>query len=65
MMFGYESAFHWFGFFLIVAAMLYPTGRILRRLGFSPLWSILMFLPLINVIALWLLAFSEWPANRD
>jgi hypothetical protein len=48
-----------------VAAMLYPTGRILRRLGFSPLWSILMFLPLINVIALWLLAFSEWPANRD
>jgi hypothetical protein len=64
MMLGYETAFHWFWFFVLVAFILYPTGRILRRLGFSPLWSILMFLPLINVVALWVLAFAEWPTNE-
>jgi hypothetical protein len=64
MMLGYETAFHWFWFFVLVAFILYPTGRILRRIGFSPVWSILMFLSLINVIALWVLAFAEWPMNE-
>jgi hypothetical protein len=41
-------------------------GRILNRIGFSPLWAILMFIPLLNLIGLWILAFSEWPGgSRD
>jgi len=49
-------------FFLIMLALvLYPAGRILRRLGLSPLWSLLTLFPLINVIFLWVLAFARWP----
>lgn len=56
--------FHWVAFVVMVAALVYPVGRILRRIGFSPLWSIVMFIPLINLIALWILAFTEWPSGK-
>jgi hypothetical protein len=52
-------------FFLIMLALvLYPAGRILRRLGLSPLWSLLTLFPLINVIFLWVLAFARWPLEE-
>ncbi|MBS2132185.1 hypothetical protein KEX41_28795 (plasmid) [Burkholderia thailandensis] len=51
-------------FFAITAALvLYLIGRILRRIGLSPLWAILAFVPLLNVLGLWLLAFVEWPTR--
>lgn len=43
-MYGYSPA-HWIWFIVMVAVVLYPAGRILNRLGFSPLWSILVFCP--------------------
>jgi len=56
---------HWIIFVVMVAVVLYPTGRILRRLGLSPFWSLLVFIPLVNLIFLWVLAFSEWPLEKD
>ena len=60
-----ESAYggwaHWFMFAAVVALVLYPVGRILKRLGFSPFWSILSLIPLVNLIGLWIVAFVEWP----
>jgi len=61
--YGYGS-FHWFWFIMMVALVAYPLGRILNRIGFSPLWAIAMFIPLVNLIALWILAFTEWPRGR-
>jgi predicted PurR-regulated permease PerM len=52
-------------FAVIVALILYPLGRILRRIGVSPLWSVLVFFPLLNLIAIWVLAFSDWPVERS
>jgi predicted PurR-regulated permease PerM len=52
---------HWFIFAVMVAIVLYPTGRILNRIGFSPFWSVLALIPLINLIGLWLLALMDWP----
>ena len=54
-------SFHWLWFIVMVAVVVYPLGRILNRIGFSPLWAIVMFIPLLNLIALWILAFTEWP----
>ena len=34
--------FHWLVFAAVVAVIVYPIGRILRRLGFSPLWAVLV-----------------------
>jgi hypothetical protein len=63
-MHGYSSL-HWFWFIVMIAVVVYPVGHILNRLGFSPLWSILIFIPLVNLIALWILAFTEWPAAGE
>ena len=54
---------HWLFFVIMVAVVLYPAGRILNRLGLSPFWSVLIFVPLVNVISLWILAFIDWPAS--
>jgi len=62
--YGYYSPFHWFGFILMVVVVAYPAGRILGRMGFSPLWTILAFVPGLNLIALWVLAFADWPGRR-
>jgi predicted PurR-regulated permease PerM len=62
--FGYGVA-HWIIFAIFVAVILYPVGRILNRIGFSPLWSVLVFVPLANLLALWVLAFSDWPRDRE
>lgn len=60
--FPYELGWiHWTGFVLSAALLLYPIGRILGRIGYSPFWSLVAFVPLLNVIALWALAFSKWP----
>lgn len=52
---------HWIVMILALGLVLYPVGRILARLGFSPLLSILAILPLVNLAALWILAFIDWP----
>ncbi len=59
-MYGFGPA-HWFWFILMIAVVIYPVGRILSRLGLSPIWSILTLVPLVNLIALWVLAFTDWP----
>jgi uncharacterized membrane protein YhaH (DUF805 family) len=62
---------------LLVSAVLFyvifgvPAALILRRAGISGWWSLLIAVPLVNVIALWSFAFVPWPAlsadndNRD
>ena len=60
MMLGYGAA-HWIAMLVMLLIILYPIGRILGRLGFAPLLAIAAVIPLVNVIALWALAFVEWP----
>lgn len=55
---------HWLLFAAMIAVFLYPIGRILGRVGLSPFWSILAVIPLVNLIALWLFAFVEWPERQ-
>ena len=46
-------------------AILLPFGQLLRRAGFSRWWLVLAFLPVINVIALWIFAYVRWPSDRS
>lgn len=57
---GYGSA-HWIVFVIMALVVLYPIGRILRRIGLSPIWAILAFVPMLNLLGLWILAFVDWP----
>lgn len=63
-MMGDWSVWHWITFAVIVALIVYPIGRILSRIGFSPLWSILAFIPLANIAGLWIVALSVWPRDK-
>jgi hypothetical protein len=69
MMYGWSDTMvfgpiHWLFFIALVAVVLYPVGRILSRIGFSPLWSVLVFVPLANLVALWVLATTDWPEQK-
>jgi len=69
MMYGWSDTMvfgpvHWLFFIALVVVVLYPIGRILTRIGFSPLWSVLVFAPLVNLVALWVLASIDWPEQK-
>jgi len=39
-----------------------PFWRIFTKAGFPEEFSLLMFIPIANIIILFFLAFAEWPA---
>src|ERR1700746_2270287 len=47
--------------FIIIVGV--PISNILHRAGRSRWWTILAFVPLLNLIGLWVFAFTRWP-NR-
>jgi uncharacterized membrane protein YhaH (DUF805 family) len=47
---------------IILPFFLVPTWRILKRTGHSGWWSLMIFIPLVNLVGFWLLAFVKWPA---
>lgn len=49
--------------FLVIYAIVvvYPIWKILGRMGFSGLWGLLALVPVANLIALWILAYTAWP----
>lgn len=48
-----------FGIIMLVIVII-PYWFIWKKAGFSPWLSLLMFLPLVNLVMLYVLAFSEW-----
>ncbi|MDF2117948.1 hypothetical protein PY365_20455 [Roseiarcaceae bacterium H3SJ34-1] len=63
---GFDYGFgHWLIFATFVAVVIYPLGRVLNRVGFSPFWSVLALIPFVNLLALWILAFGDWPRDRE
>jgi hypothetical protein len=56
---------HWLFFAVMVAVILYPIGRILKRIGMSPFWSVVALIPSANLVGLWVLAFVDWPSGED
>jgi hypothetical protein len=47
---------------LVLAIVVVPAWRIISRSGHSGRWCLLMFIPLVNIVGLWLFAFVDWPA---
>ncbi len=63
-MMGGSGLGHWAFLLLIVIPLIYPISRILGRMGLSPVWAIIALMPLVNLVALWVPAFIDWPARR-
>ncbi|HTZ89012.1 MAG TPA: hypothetical protein VMA71_01650 [Alloacidobacterium sp.] len=49
-------------FFVLIGAIIViiPYWMIWKKAGFSPWFSLLMFVPLVNLVMLYVLAFAEW-----
>ena len=45
---------------LFIAVLVIPYWFIWKKAGFSPWFSLLMFVPLLNLVMLYVLAFSQW-----
>ena len=43
-----------------LALVFWPTIRILKRLGMSPWMSLLLIVPVGNLLLLWIVAYSDW-----
>ncbi len=48
-----------------IVFLLIPYWRIFRKAGFPPALSLLMILPLVNVVMIYYLAFAEWPSLKE
>jgi len=42
-----------------------PVWRIVSKAGYSGALSLLGLIPLVNIVLLWVFAFSEWPTQRS
>jgi O-antigen ligase len=51
-------------FILLLALLGVPLWRIVKRTGLPPALSLLGFVPVANVIFIWVFAFTEWPALK-
>ncbi|HTK02771.1 MAG TPA: hypothetical protein VL522_24310 [Bordetella sp.] len=61
---GSFSIWHWIVVALFLAAFVWPLSRVISKAGFSRLWVLLLFVPIGNLIGLWLLAFVPWPSRE-
>ena len=53
-----------FLFFLgILAVLLWLTARVLHKAGFSGGWALTQLIPIVNIVFIWVFAFTDWP-NR-
>jgi hypothetical protein len=66
---GSMSIWHWLilmiMFVVVPVIWIVPVWRIVSRTGYSGAWSLLGFVPILNIILLWVFAFSKWPADRN
>lgn len=61
---GTASVWHWLIILVVLAIYIVPAWVIARKAGYHPALSLLILLPLVNIVVLWLFAFSAWPALK-
>jgi len=52
------------GIFLALLLTVLPWYKIFSKAGYSGCYSLVMLIPILNIIALFIFAFSEWPIER-
>lgn len=50
---------------LPVCVLAWFYSCILHKAGYSRWWCVLTFIPIVNLIMVWVFAYSHWPAQRD
>ena len=50
---------------IIAGIIVLPYWKIFSKAGYSGAFSLLMLIPLLNVIMLFFLAYADWPALKN
>jgi hypothetical protein len=58
------SLWHWVIVLGFLVVYLVPLVMIIRKAGYNGWWILLLFVPLVNIIMLWVFAFADWPSQR-
>jgi len=61
---GSMSLVHWIIAIIVLLVYLIPVIKIITKAGYSGWWCILLFVPLVNIIFLWIFAYADWPSLR-
>ena len=63
-MFGYTMwAGHGLWLLVIAIVVVIPVWRICQRTGFPGWISILVLIPVLNLVLLYFIAFADWPSD--
>ena len=62
--FGFGFMMGPLGMLVIAALIVIPVWRICQKAGFSGMLALLIFVPLVNIIFLYWLAFTKWPSQK-
>jgi hypothetical protein len=49
----------------LIALLAKASCNVYSKAGFPPLFGLLVFVPVINLIALYALAFGDWPIHQS
>lgn len=60
---GGFSLWHWSILFISGILFVPPIWRIVSKAGYSGAWSLLAMVPVLNLLLLWVFAFSRWPVQ--
>ncbi len=58
------STGHWLWMLVIAILFVIPVWRICQRIGYQGWMGILIIIPVVNLILLYFIAFSDWPADK-
>ena len=47
---------------LVLSIGYFIPGKIASKAGFSRWWFLILFIPVVNIISIWVFAFKRWPA---
>ena len=62
---GTFSIWHWLIVIIWIVAFGFPIARVLQRVGVSRWFVILAFIPIVNIVALWVFAYASWPIDKN
>lgn len=55
----------WISFFVLtIMFWLIPFWKIFKRIGYPPVLSLIMIVPILNIVGLWYLAIGDWPIKK-
>lgn len=62
---GGLSIWHGIIFVLFSGIWVIPLWRIVGRAGYPGAFALLSIIPVVNLVMLWVFAFSRWPIERN